>query len=86
MKEENVLVVRRALFDELGSFHGLNFEPQKYLSAILSRGNNSFLPRTQAENDPSYKQIIPYALLAHGDKVRPLGYHPRSLMSRPLHG
>jgi len=66
---ENVLVVRRQLFDELGSFHGLNFEPQKYLGALLSRGNNFFLPRAQAENDPSYKQIIPYALLAHGDKV-----------------
>src|SRR6188474_600725 len=66
---ENVLVVRRSLFDELGDFHGLNFEPQKYLEAILSRGNNFFLPRAQAENDPSYKQIIPYALIAHGDTV-----------------
>ncbi len=67
--EENVLVVRRSLFDELGSFHGLNFEPEKYLRALLSRGNNFFLPRTQAENDPSHKQIIPYALIAHGGKV-----------------
>jgi predicted NUDIX family phosphoesterase len=67
--EENVLVIRRSLFDELGSFHGLNFEPEKYLSAILSRGNNFFLPRGEAENDPSYKQIIPYALLAHGRTV-----------------
>ncbi len=67
--EENVLVVRRSLFDDLGSFHGLNFEPEKYLSAILSRGNNFFLPRSQAENDPAYKQIIPYALVAHGETV-----------------
>jgi len=66
---ENVLVVRRSLFDELGSFHGLNFEPEKYLGALLSRGNNFFLPRAQAENDPSYKQIIPYAILAQGDRV-----------------
>lgn len=67
--EENVLVIKRALFDELGSFQGLNFEPQKYLDAILSRGNNFFLARSRAENDPSHKQIIPYVLLAHGDKV-----------------
>ena len=67
--DENVLVVRRSLFDELGSFHGLTFEPEKYLSALLSRGNNFFLPRAQAESDPSYKQIIPYALIAHGDTV-----------------
>jgi predicted NUDIX family phosphoesterase len=67
--DENVLVVRRGLFDQLGSFHGLNFEPEKYLPALLSRGNNFFLPRAQAENDPSYKQIIPYALIAHRDTV-----------------
>ncbi|MEP6698094.1 MAG: hypothetical protein ABJB09_00040 [Verrucomicrobiota bacterium] len=66
---ENVLVVRRSLFDELGSFHGLHFEPEKYMPSLLSRGNNFFLPRAQAENDPSYKQIVPYALIAHGDKV-----------------
>jgi predicted NUDIX family phosphoesterase len=67
--DENVLVVRRSLFDELGSFHGLNFEPEKYLSALLSRGNNFFLPRAQAETDPTHKQIIPYALIVHGDTV-----------------
>jgi predicted NUDIX family phosphoesterase len=67
--EENVLVVRRSLFDELASFHGLNFEPEKYLRALLSRGNNFFLPRAQAENDPTHKQIIPYAIIAHGDTV-----------------
>lgn len=67
--DENVLVVRRSLFDELGSFQGLNFEPEKYLRALLSRGNNFFLPRAPAETDPTHKQIIPYALIAHGDTV-----------------
>jgi len=66
---ENVLVVRRSLFDQLGSFQGLNFEPQKYLKAFLSRGNNIFLPRPEAEINPAYKQIIPYALIAFGNKV-----------------
>jgi predicted NUDIX family phosphoesterase len=67
--DENILVVRRTLFDELGSFHGLNFEPQKYLSTLLSRGNNFFLPRSRAECDPTHKQIIPYVLLAFENKV-----------------
>jgi predicted NUDIX family phosphoesterase len=66
---ENVLVVRRSLFDELGAFHGLNFQPQRYLDALLSRGNNFFLPRNQAESDPTHKQIIPYAIIAHGQTV-----------------
>ena len=67
--DENILVIKRSLFDQLGSFHGLNFEPGKYLDAILSRGNNFFLRRDKAEQDPSHKQVIPYALLTHGDKV-----------------
>src|SRR5438477_6341857 len=66
---ENVLVIRRELFDQLGAFHGLNFEPQKYLDAFLSRGNNFFLPRPEAETNPAYKQIIPYALIAFQNKV-----------------
>jgi predicted NUDIX family phosphoesterase len=66
---ENVLVVRRSLFDELGSFNGLNFTPRKYLNAILARGNNFFLSRAKAETDPTHKQIIPYVLLAFENKV-----------------
>jgi predicted NUDIX family phosphoesterase len=66
---ENVLVVRRSLFDQLGSFQGLNFEPQKYLDAFLSRGNNFFLPRSEAEINPACKQIIPYAVIAFEDSV-----------------
>ncbi|MBA3652032.1 MAG: hypothetical protein H0W66_11280 [Chthoniobacterales bacterium] len=66
---ENVLVVRRELFDELGSFHGLRFEPQRYLDVMLARGNNHFLARAVAETDPTHKQIIPYALLACGERV-----------------
>ena len=67
--DENILVIKRSLFDQLGSFHGLNFEPDKHLKAILSRGNNFFVPRAQAENDPTHKQIIPYVLLACDGKV-----------------
>jgi predicted NUDIX family phosphoesterase len=66
---ENVLVIRHSLFDELGSFQGLSFEPEKYLKAILSRGSNFFIPRREAENDPAYKQIIPYALIAFEKRV-----------------
>lgn len=67
--EENVLVIPRALFDQLGAFQGLNFDARKYLDAVLSRGNNFFLPRSKAEKDPTHKQIIPYVLLTHGEHV-----------------
>jgi predicted NUDIX family phosphoesterase len=69
MAEENILVVRRSLFDELGAFQGLNFEPRRYLDALLSRGNNFFLPRSKAETDPTHKQIIPYVLVACAGRV-----------------
>ena len=63
-RDENILVIKRSLFDELGNFQGLSFEPQKYLNTFLSRGNNFFLQRAEAETNPAYKQIIPYALIA----------------------
>src|SRR5438552_7633093 len=68
-RDENILVIKRSLFDELGSFQGLNFEPQKYLNTFLSRGNNFFLQRAEAEMNLAYKQIIPYALIAFGNRL-----------------
>jgi hypothetical protein len=59
MPSENILVVKRSLFDELGAFQGLIFDPQRYLGALLSRGNNFFLPRAAAENDPPTNKLFP---------------------------
>lgn len=69
MKDEMILVVRRALFDELGAFQGLQFETDRYLPAFLARANNFFTPRGPAETNPALKQIIPYVLLVHGERV-----------------
>ena len=69
MAEEMILVVRRDLFDAIGSFQGLNFEVDRYLPQLLARQNNFFTPRAAAEKNREFKQIIPYALLVHGDEV-----------------
>jgi predicted NUDIX family phosphoesterase len=69
MSEEMILVVRRELFDRLGAFQGLNFDVQKYLPVLLAKENNLFMPRSKAEEDPSFKQIIPYVLLVHNGRV-----------------
>lgn len=69
MSEEMILVVRRELFDRLGAFQGLNFDVQKYLPVLLAKENNFFIPRSKAEEDPSFKQIIPYVLLVHNGCV-----------------
>jgi predicted NUDIX family phosphoesterase len=67
--DENVLVIRRALFDELGAFQGLHSDVDRYLEAFLKRENNFFLARSRAEDDPAFKQIIPYAVFTQGEKI-----------------
>ena len=71
MTDEMILVVRRALFDELGAFQGLNFDIDRCtLPALLvPRENNFSTLRPPAETDPSLKQIIPYVLLVHEGRV-----------------
>jgi predicted NUDIX family phosphoesterase len=63
--DEQVLVISRSLFDDIGSFQGLSAETQRYLPAFLDPENNYFLARDDAEHDPSHKQIIPYAIFHH---------------------
>ncbi len=67
--EENILVVPRRVFDEIGAFDGLCFDIARYMPALLDPNNNLFLPRAAAENDPSYKQLIPYLIIRHGNRV-----------------
>ena len=62
---EHVLVIPRALFDELGAFQGFRGDAPRYLEAMLAEGQNFFMERPAAEIDPSYKQIIPYSLFHH---------------------
>jgi predicted NUDIX family phosphoesterase len=59
---ERVLVVPRPLFDSLGAFEGLTTDVDRYLPSFLNPKNNFFLARDDAEDDPTHKQIIPYAL------------------------
>jgi predicted NUDIX family phosphoesterase len=66
---ENILVVPRAVFDRLGAFQGLSFAADHYMASFLDPANNLFLPRPDAEDDPGHKQLIPYLVLRHGDRV-----------------
>ncbi len=62
---EEILVVPRSLFDELGSFQGLTTDTDRYISTLLDPSNNFFMDRETAEDDPSHKQIIPYSLFRY---------------------
>jgi len=69
MSVENILVVRRSLFDELGEFQGFLSDAELYLNAFFQPGNAFFLPRPDAEQDPTHKQLIPYCVFTHAGKV-----------------
>ncbi len=66
---EQVLVVPRAILEKAGLFHGFNPGVEHYLPLLLDPAQLTFLPRPQAEADPNWKQLIPYAVLRCGDRV-----------------
>ena len=66
---EQILVIKRELFDSLGDFQGACVEPQKYLEALMDSSNSFFMDREAAEGDPSHKQLIPYCIFKYEDKI-----------------
>lgn len=61
--EEQILVVPTATIEAIGAFEGFESDVDRYLPAILSSGALSFRPRSAMEQDPSFKQLIPYCVL-----------------------
>ena len=64
-QEEQVLVIETKILERLGLFQGLAFDIDRYLREIFVQGVPRFMPRSQAEKDPSHKQLIPYVIMAH---------------------
>ena len=62
--EENVLVLERKVLEQVGLFNGLKFDVDRYLDRIFTPSVLSFMPRSRAEADPSYKQLIPYVIMS----------------------
>jgi predicted NUDIX family phosphoesterase len=65
--EEKILVVPTALFRELGYFQGFTSDVPRYLPRLLEGDHIDFRPRGEMEEDPSFKQLIPYALFRWTD-------------------
>jgi predicted NUDIX family phosphoesterase len=64
---EKVLVVPTGLFHELGYFQGFSPEVARYLPRLLDGQQVAYRPRGQMEEDPSFKQLIPYVLFRWSD-------------------
>lgn len=67
MPEEVLVVPRERLFPSDG-FHGFSTEGvERYLAAIAAHAH--FVARAEVEDNPGLKQIIPYVVLRHRDRV-----------------
>lgn len=62
---EQILVVPTALFRELGYFQGFSRDTERYLGRLLNADNTSYRPRDLMEQDPSFKQLIPYVIFRY---------------------
>lgn len=63
--EEQILVIRTELFHRIGHFQGFCRDVERYQKELLAQENILFMPRSAAEQDPSYKQLIPYLIFCN---------------------
>ena len=68
MKDEMVLGVPSRLLEALEIGQGFQPEVEARLEALLDPRNSRFRPRSRAEQDPEFKQLIPYVLIQKGDR------------------
>jgi len=66
---EHVLVVPTLLFHEVGHFQGFTTRVDQYLKTLLDPAHTRYIPRPEAEQDPSYKQLIPYCIFRCDDQI-----------------
>lgn len=66
---EHVLVVPTELFHQIGHFQGYTTNIAPYLETLFDPEHVSYRPRHEVEEDPSFKQLIPYCIFRHEGKV-----------------
>jgi predicted NUDIX family phosphoesterase len=66
---ERVLVVPTAVFRQLGYFQGFTRDVERYLDELFLPEHVSYRPRHEVEEDPGFKQLIPYMLFCHRDET-----------------
>lgn len=67
LTEEHILVIPESFIEQIGTIEGFEADVDRFLKPILNSQQLSFQPRSQMENDPSFKQLIPYVLLQWTD-------------------
>lgn len=64
---EHVLVVPTQVFHDIGYFQGFSPATDAYLDILLRPENVTFRPRGEMEEDPNFKQLIPYVVFCYRD-------------------
>jgi predicted NUDIX family phosphoesterase len=67
VQTECVLVVPTELFHRLGHFQGFSTDVERYLGQLFEPQHTSYRPRHEVEEDPSFKQLIPYVIFRYRD-------------------
>lgn len=67
VETEQVMVVKTDLFRSCGYFQGFCAQTEKYLETLFAPANTEYLPRGEMEEDPSFKQLIPYCIFKYTD-------------------
>ncbi len=71
MAEEEVLVIPEERLKLLGAFSGYRPFNQQAFEALLNPDFMSFRPRSTVEEDPTFKQLIPYVVLQFNSPAGP---------------
>lgn len=69
--DERVMVVPTTLFHELGHFQGFCPDVEQYFAQLTNPANTSYRLRRDVEEDPSFKQLIPYVIFQHVQDGQP---------------
>ena len=67
VQAEKILVIPTSRFHEIGYFQGFCRDVDRYVRKLFEGPHLSFRTRGEMEDDPSFKQLIPYVILRHLD-------------------
>lgn len=67
VETERVLVVPTDVFREIGYFQGFCGDVDRYVPALFDDLHVSYRSRADMEDDPSFKQLIPYVIFRYED-------------------
>ena len=67
VETEHVLVIPTSVFHGLGYFQGFSANIESYLEELLNPEHTSYRPRSEMEQDPEFKQLIPYVIFQWHD-------------------